>query len=103
MERAIITSEDIQGNINDIKQNTVRQGDVDIIAHQTGLNDTLYIERVLIECNNDIAMTILKLMGATTKTAEVVKEPSAFEQIRMILDEKEKLFYDVMANKSMRQ
>lgn len=101
MERAIITSEDIQGNINDIKQKTVRQGDVDIIAHQTGLNDKIYIERVLIECNNDIAMTILKLMGATTKT--IAKEPSAFEQIRMILDEKEKLFYDAMANKSMRQ
>lgn len=101
MERAIITSEDIQGNINDIKQNTVRQGDIDIIAHQTGLTDTLYIERVLIECNNDIAATILKLMGTMPKSIQ--KEPSAFEQIRMILDEKEKLFYDAMARKSVQQ
>lgn len=101
MERVIITSEDIQGNINDIKQNTVRQGDIDIIAHQTGLNDKLHIERILMECNNDIAATILKLMGTTPKS--IAKEPSAFEQIRMILDEKDKLFYDAMARKSIRE
>lgn len=102
MERVIITSEDIQGNINDIKKNTVRQGDIDIIAHQTGINDTLYIERILLECNNDIAATILKLIGTTPNSNAIAKEPSAFEQIRMILDEKEKLFYDAMAQKSIR-
>jgi hypothetical protein len=104
-------SEEIQSNIKDFKANTIRSGDVAIIASQTGIEDTLYIERVLMECNNDIAKTILSLLGqnddgAGTSMGDggsrgVVSEPTVFDQIRIILNEKDAIYQAMKAYKGL--
>jgi hypothetical protein len=50
------------------------------------------------ECNTDITKTILELMNITpTNEKTVVKrEPTVFDQIRVILNEKDAIYHDVM-------
>lgn len=96
-------SEEVQSNIKDFRQNTVRSGDVAIIASQTGIEDTLYIERVLMECNNDIAKTILSLLKPSSETQDAApaSEPTVFDQIRIILNEKDAIYQAAKAYKDM--
>lgn len=69
---------------------------IDIIMSQTGAVDRLYVERVFMECENDITKTILQLMDLTVEES-VQKEPTVFDQIRKILNEKDAIYHDVMA------
>lgn len=62
-----------------------------IIGKQTDIDDPVLIERILMECNNDIAQAILKLLGSNDKVEEP-QEPTVFEQIRNILNEKDAIY-----------
>jgi 5,10-methylenetetrahydrofolate reductase len=82
-------------NINDLRSKVIKAGDIDIVASQTGICDKLEIERVLIECGNDISLTIIRLMSLEEEKKKV-KEPTEFDQIREILADKEQVYHDVM-------
>ena len=82
-------------NISDLRNKVVKAGDIDIVASQTGIHDRLQVERVLIECGNDVSSTIIKLM-LLEEEKKKVKEPTEFDQIREILSDKEKVYHDVM-------
>ena len=77
---------------------TVSNPDFDIIASQTGVDDMLIIERTFMECNNDTTKTILKLLNMLPKEI-VPKEPSDIDVFRAILNEKEKIYHDIMTRK----
>lgn len=70
--------------------------DIDIIAKQTGITDTVMIERCFIENNRSIADTIMKLMEYDYCKDNAVKPRTVFDDIREIVSEKEKIFIDVM-------
>lgn len=73
--------------------------DIDIIASQTGIDDKLLIERTFMECNNDTARTILCLLHIAPKEP-AKKELTDIDVFRQILDEKDKIYHDVMARKN---
>jgi hypothetical protein len=70
----------------------------DIIASQTGVEDLLVIERTFMECNNDTTKTILKLLNRLPEEA-APKEPSDIDVFRAILNEKDKIYHDIMSRK----
>lgn len=70
----------------------------DIIASQSGVTDMLVIERTFMECNNDTSKTILKLINMLPKEAPP-KEPSDIDVFRAILNEKDKIYHDIMSRK----
>jgi 5,10-methylenetetrahydrofolate reductase len=82
-------------NISDLRNKVVKKGDIDIVASQTGICDKLEIERMLIECSNDVSLTIIRLLSLK-ETQKTVKEPTEFDQIREILADKEKVYHEVM-------
>jgi 5,10-methylenetetrahydrofolate reductase len=82
-------------NLSDLKNKIVKESDIEIIIAQTGINDKLKIERMLLECRNDVSSTILKLMSFQEKQKKV-REPTVFDQIRDILNEKDAIYHDVM-------
>lgn len=65
-----------------------------IIKSQTNIDDILFIERTLMECNNDVPKTILTLMNLLPK--EIKKEPTDIDVLRKILNEKDKIYHEVM-------
>ena len=65
---------------------------VDIIKSQTGVSDELQIERVFYECNGDIVKTIMKISNIDDNTSVIKKENNVFDNIRAIVDEKEKIY-----------
>ncbi len=67
----------------------------DIISSQTGIDDRLLIERTYMECQNDTAKTIMKLLNILPE--EIHKEPTDIDIFRNILDEKDKIYHDMMA------
>ena len=88
-------SVELVDNISDLRNKVVKAGDIDIVASQTGISDRLEIERMLIECGNDVSSTIIKLLSLEEEQKKV-KEPTEFDQIRVILADKEKVYHDVM-------
>lgn len=68
--------------------------EIEIIQSQSGIDDKLLIERTFMECNNDITKTILKLMNLLPQ--EVHKEPTDIDIFREILNEKDRIYHDVM-------
>lgn len=81
-------------------QNSQFKQEIHIISSQTGIEDKLYIERVFMECNNDIPATIIKLMNLSVEPKKPCNEPTVFDEIRIILNEKNALYYDIMAKKA---
>jgi hypothetical protein len=67
---------------------------IEIIRSQTNIDDVLFIERKLMECNNDVPKTILTIMNLLPK--EIKKEPTDFDVLREILNEKDKIYHEVM-------
>lgn len=65
---------------------------IDIIKSQTGVSDELQIERVFYECNSDIVKTIMKISNINDNTSVRKKENNVFDNIRAIVDEKEKIY-----------
>lgn len=83
---------------NQDNQEDIYSKDYEIIASQTGVSDMLVIEKTFMECNNDTSNTILKLMDMLPPKGEP-KEPTKIEMFRTILDEKERIYHDVMSGK----
>lgn len=67
---------------------------IGIIKSQTDIDDTLLIERTLMECKEDVSKTILTLMNLLPK--EIQKEPTDIDLFREILNEKDKIYHEVM-------
>lgn len=72
--------------------------EIDIISSQTGEDDKLYIERVFMECGNDVSKTIIKILNIDTKVEK--KENTVFDEIRQILNEKDAIYFDMIAKKN---
>lgn len=66
-----------------------------IIADQTGQTDLIIIEKIFFECNGDVGACVLKLLNISYD--EKHKQPyTKFDEIRTILDEKEKIYQNIM-------
>lgn len=88
-------STELENNLIDLRNKVLKTSDIDIVASQTGLSDKLEIERVLIECGNDVSSAIIAIMSLKEEPKKV-REPTEFDQIREILADKEKVYYEVM-------
>lgn len=96
------TNQEVETNANDIRNNIIEDNDITLISSQTGIKDEVLIKRVLCECENDIAGSIIKLLDIQYRVddrSNEVREPTVFDQIRGILDEKDRIFHDVMKPK----
>lgn len=96
------TTIEVETNANELRNNVVDDNDIVLISSQTGIKDEVLIKRVLCECENDIANSIIRLLDIQDRVddrQEEVKEPTVFDQIRGILDEKDRIFHDVMKPK----
>lgn len=78
---------------------TKYQEEIDIIASQTGVDDKLSIERIFMECHNDTSLTIIKLMNLVVEEPKT-RETTVFDDIRIILNEKDAIYHDIMNNKA---
>lgn len=67
---------------------------IKIIQSQTNIDDALLVERTYMECENDVTNTILTLLKKLPKTTH--KEPTDIDIFRQILDEKDKIYHEVM-------
>lgn len=65
--------------------------DIDIIAKQTGITDKLQIRKCYFKNNKDITNTIMELMSLEIDKEHV--KPSEFDEIRNIMNEKEKIYH----------
>lgn len=84
---------------DDVVQNNISRNDklleiIDIIKSQTDIDDSLLIERTLMECNQDISKTILTLMNLLPQ--EIQKEQTDIDIFREILNEKDRIYHEVM-------
>lgn len=79
---------------NDISNNNRLTELINIIKSQTDIDDNLLIERTLMECKEDVPKTILMLMNLLPK--EIQKEPTDIDLFREILNEKDKIYHEVM-------
>lgn len=74
----------------------------EIISKQTGVSDTLLIEKTFFECGSDVGATVLKLLNH-----EYVERPKPertyFDEIREILDEKDTIFQDLKNQKPYKE
>lgn len=91
--------EGIKSNCIDLQNNIVKDSDIAAIVHQTGVNDTLLIKRTLIECENNISSTIIRLLSGTNTVnlTEPKKEHGVFDEIRKILNEKDAIYHHAMS------
>lgn len=70
---------------------------IEIIKSQTNIDDELLIERTLMEFKEDVSKTILTLMNLLPK--EIQKEPTDIDIFREILNEKDRIYHEVMDKK----
>jgi hypothetical protein len=76
--------------------------DIDIISSQTGIEDKALIERVYLENNKSTADTIMRLMKYDYCKEFEIKPRTVFDDIRIIVSEKEEIFMDIM-NRNKKQ
>jgi hypothetical protein len=97
------TTVEVETNAIKLRNKIIDNDDVCLISHQTGIKDDVLIKRVLCECQNDIARTIIKLLDIQNRidqhSEDDVKEPTVFDRIRGILDDKDRIFHEVMKPK----
>ena len=91
---------EVHQNMKDMQSHCIRKGDIDIIMAQTGIEDTQQIECILMECKNDISTAILRLLQGDKTKVVIKKEQTVFDEIRVILDEKDAIYHDMMTQKS---
>lgn len=89
-------SSELNTNLADLRNKTVKDSDYETITSQTGVTDKLEIEKVLLDCQGDISLAILRLLSLQT-IEKPIQEPTIFEQIREILNEKDRVYHDVIA------
>lgn len=70
------------------------QSIIDIIRSQTGCEDVDCIERVYIECGEDVVKTIMQLSNVTEAPPRHIPTPSEFDEVRKIVDEKENIYFE---------
>lgn len=63
----------------------------EIIMDQSGHTDPIYVEKVYFECNQDVGETICKLQNLTPAVVPE-KSKTQFDEMRAILEEKDKIF-----------
>lgn len=68
----------------------------DIISKQTGITDSLLIERTYYECDSDSTKTIYKLMEIELPELREKKPRDVFDDLREICDQKDTIFQDIM-------
>jgi hypothetical protein len=68
--------------------------DINIVKLQTNITDEEVIAACLQKNNNDIIKTIMELSSLQEIIREKVVDP-VFEEIRNIVEEKEKLYHDL--------
>lgn len=88
-------STELENNLSDLRNKVLKESDIDIIASQTGLSDKIEIERVLIENGNDVSSAIIAIMSLKEEPKKK-REPTVFDQVREILADKEKVYYQIM-------
>jgi hypothetical protein len=96
--------EDIEENnasdVHDVTQQSnqtvlISSEDIELVSSQTGIEDKLLIERTIMEFDNDMSKAILSLLGMLPK--EIQKEPTDIDLFREILNEKDKIYHDLMS------
>lgn len=93
---------EVEMNASELRNKIVDDNDISLISAQTGIKDEVLIKRVLCECKNDIASSIIQLLDIQYRVeikSDEEKEPTVFDQIRGILDEKDRIFHDIMKPK----
>lgn len=65
---------------------------------QSGHTDPIHVEKVFFECNQDVGDTICKLQDLKSVPRESATK-TRFDEIREILEEKEKIFRKVIDRK----
>jgi hypothetical protein len=76
--------------------------DIDIISSQTGIEDKELIERVYLENNKSTPDTIMRLMKYDYCKEFEIKPRTVFDDIRIIVAEKEDIFMELM-NRNKKQ
>lgn len=71
----------------------------EIIMDQSGHIDPIYVEKVYYECNQDVGETICKLQDLKITAKPKPTQKTQFEEIREVLEEKEKLFRQILEQK----
>jgi hypothetical protein len=79
-----------------VKNDQLFNQTIDIIMSQTNVEDRLHVERVYMECENDVPQTVIKLMNLDVEK-KPQKEPTIFEHIRKILNQKDTIYHDMMS------
>jgi hypothetical protein len=74
--------------------------DVDVVVKQTGFTDKEHIASLIKKHNNNLVNVICELQGIESVRAEtpakMSKAQQAIAEVRMIVDEKEAIFHNVM-------
>jgi hypothetical protein len=86
-------------NVNELRGSIITDDDIEFISNQTGINDIITIKRHLTENNNNVSSTILTLLDLKQDHETCAKsntENTIFDEIRLILNEKETIYQDVM-------
>lgn len=74
-----------------------------IISKQTGIDDSLLVEKTYYACGGDCSKTILTLLNIEVPRQRHEKDDddkTVFDDFRVILEEKDAIFHDTM-NKAM--
>lgn len=76
---------------------------IELISIQTMINDNELIEKIYNSCKEDVIKTICKLMeqeNNITLVPEYVKKRNVFDDVREILDEKARIYQNLISSKS---
>ena len=67
--------------------------DIELIAKQTNIKDTILIEKTYFACESDVCKTICKLLNVKEKEEKL---KTIFDDLRMICDEKAVVFQNIL-------
>lgn len=70
----------------------------EIIMDQTGQTDPIHVEKVFFECNQDVGDTICRLQDLKPVVRQQ-KTKTQFDNMRKILEEKDKIFREFLDKK----
>lgn len=71
--------------------------DIELITKQTGVEDTLYIEKVYYKNNCSMPDTIMELMKYKYCAPKQEVKQDEFTEFRKVIEEKEAIFYKFIA------
>jgi hypothetical protein len=94
-----VVNAEVALNANELRGSINTDDDIECIINQTGITDIITIKRHLADNNNNVSSTILTLMDLKEDQQTCAKtntENTVFDEIRLILNEKETIYQDVM-------